>query len=256
MCLPIHVLVASFDFVIVLNKDVKDIKSHEWYQMYGEISSSLEGQLEENKKLHEDLLRRQDRYVKREQEYRKHIDDLQRELRVRYGYENEAWKKNLRIIDALKDQMTENIEGIQPKIKKLKEEQEKDIVRKFNSELSKMKKKIEERKTQKGDQAADLKDRENELHHHLELITNIAQRIDNENRALMKKNQELKSEYKAQENDRELLVKQLVMQKKENAKIKEEIEFYEKIIEEKEEEEDLDVDRIDTVSHAQNNFAH
>ena len=93
-----------------------------------------------------------------------------------------------------------------------------------------MKKKIEERKTQKGDQAADLKDRENELHHHLELITNIAQRIDNENRALMKKNQELKGEYKAQENDRELLVMQLVMQKKENAKIREEIEFYERII--------------------------
>ncbi len=50
----------------------------------------------------------------------------------------------------------------------------------------------------------------------------------------MKKNQELKSEYKAQENDRELLVKQLVMQKKENAKIREEVEFYERVIEEKE----------------------
>jgi hypothetical protein len=36
------------------------------------------------------------------------------------------------------------------------------------------------------------------------------------------------------------------MQKKENAKIKEEIDFYERIIEEKEEEEELDVDRIDT----------
>jgi hypothetical protein len=47
----------------------------------------------------------------------------------------------------LKGQLDENIEGIQPKIKKLKEEQEKDIVRKFNSELSKMKKKIEERNT-------------------------------------------------------------------------------------------------------------
>ena len=66
---------------------------------------------------------------------------------MRYGYESEAWKKNLRIIDALKEQLNENIEGIQPKTKKLKEEQEKDIVRKFNSELSKMKKKIEERKT-------------------------------------------------------------------------------------------------------------
>jgi hypothetical protein len=96
-----------------------------------------------------------------------------------------------------------------------------------------MRKKIEERKQQKGDTAADLKDRENELHHYLELITNIASRIDNENRSLMKKNKELKQEYKAQENDREVLVKQLVMQKKENTKINEEIQFYTKVIEEK-----------------------
>ncbi len=167
------------------------------FQLYGEISTRLESQIEENKKLHEDLMRRQDRYIKREQEFRKHIDELQRELRVRFGYEQDASEKNERIIDVLLQQLHENIDGIQPKTKKLKEEQEKDIVRKFNSELSKMKKKIEERKSQKGDQAADMKDRENVLHHHLELITNIAQRIDNENRTLMKKNLELKSEYSA-----------------------------------------------------------
>ena len=32
--------------------------------------------MEENKKLAEDLQRRQERYNKREQDYRKHIDDL------------------------------------------------------------------------------------------------------------------------------------------------------------------------------------
>lgn len=47
-------------------------------------------------------------------------------------------------------------------------------MRKFNSELSKMKKDIEERKSQKGVAVTDMKDRENELEHHLELITNIA----------------------------------------------------------------------------------
>lgn len=41
---------------------------------------------------------------------------------MRYGYESEAWKKNLKIIDALKGQLHENIDGIQPKTKKLKEE--------------------------------------------------------------------------------------------------------------------------------------
>jgi hypothetical protein len=40
------------------------------------------------------------------------------------------------------------------------------------------------------------------------------------------------------------------MQKKENAKVREEIDFYERIIEEKEDDDDIDVDRIDTASHA------
>ena len=46
------------------------------------------------------------------------------------------------------------------------------------------------------------------------------------------------------------------MQKKENAKIREEIEFYERVIEEKNEEigddEDVDVDKIETASNAYN----
>ena len=93
-----------------------------------------------------------------------------------------------------------------------------------------MKKKIEERKTNKSDSGADQKEREAELEHHLELITNIAQRIDNENRALLRKNQELRTEYRKQENDREMLVKQLVMQKKDNAKVREQIEVYQRLI--------------------------
>lgn len=105
-----------------------------------------------------------------------------------------------------------------------------------------MKKKLEEQKSFKGDQAADLKERENEMQHNLELITNIAQRIDNENRLLIKKNAEYKQEFKTQENDRELLVRQLVMQKKENQKYKEELEEFARIIKEKEmDEEQIDL---------------
>jgi hypothetical protein len=40
--------------------------------------------------------------------------------------------------------------------------------------MAKLKKRMEERKTNKGESGAELKDRENELQHHLELITNIA----------------------------------------------------------------------------------
>lgn len=111
----------------------------------------------------------------------------------------------------MREELHSNIDGIQDKIKNLKEEQEKDIVRKFT--VNKLKVEIENTKTSKGMSKEELKDRENQLNQHLEVITNIAQRIENENRNLMKKNSELKKEYQNQENDRELLLKQLVMLK-------------------------------------------
>lgn len=54
------------------------------------------------------------------------------------------------------------------------------------------------------------------MQHHLELITNIAQRTEAENRELVKKNSQLKAKFEKQENDREFLVKDLVLQKREN----------------------------------------
>ena len=55
-----------------------------------------------------------------------------------------------------------------------------------------MKQDFEAEMSFKGNQEGDLKERENEMQHNLELITSIAQRIDNENRLLIKKNAELK----------------------------------------------------------------
>ena len=69
----------------------------------------------------------------------------------------------------------------------------------------------------------------------------------------MKKNQELIAEYKQQENDRELLVKQLVMQKKENKKLKEEIEANEKILQKAKYEDDQEVDGFEDQSQMNRN---
>ena len=93
-----------------------------------------------------------------------------------------------------------------------------------------------------------MKEREADLRSSLELTTNIAQRINDENRTLRKKNEELKSQYKAQENDRELLVKQLVLQKKENLKIIEDIKTKKAFLEKAEndrDEEDIDLNKLD-----------
>lgn len=51
-------------------------------------------------------------------------------------------------------------------------------------------------------------------------MTQIAQRIDDENRALMKKNAELKIEYVSQENDHDLLLAQVLQQKNEGKRLR------------------------------------
>lgn len=49
----------------------------------------------------------------------------------------------------------------------------------------------------------------------------MAQKIDDDNKLLQLKNQELKIEFASQEDDRDLLLRQLIYHKKENQKVRE-----------------------------------
>ncbi len=65
----------------------------------------------------------------------------------------------------------------------------------------------------------------------MEWIKNIAQKIDKENHDLMKQFMELKAKYYTQESDREMLLKQLIIKKKKNAVLKNQLKHYEKLLE-------------------------
>lgn len=64
-------------------------------------------------------------------------------------------------------------------------------------------------------------DKEISNHKTLQTMSQMAQKIDEDNQILMKKNQELKIQFLSQENDRELLLKQIIHFKKEGQKIRE-----------------------------------
>ena len=49
----------------------------------------------------------------------------------------------------------------------------------------------------------------------------MAQKIDDDNKSLQLKNQELKIQFASQEDDRDLLLRQLIYYKKENQKVRE-----------------------------------
>jgi hypothetical protein len=89
----------------------------------------------------------------------------------------------------------DNIDQFMPQIEELKTEQMKELSRKYKIKESRNKKSIEKEKAKTGDKDAEEKERETELRHHLDLITNIATRINKENNDLVVKNQQLKRDF-------------------------------------------------------------
>jgi hypothetical protein len=127
-----------------------------------------------NEKLQKEILRRVERYNCNEKDYRYDINLLQRELRVRHGYEKDAERTNINQQTKYFNEINEAVDGHLDHVKQLQEDQQKEIGRKYRSELAKTNKIIEERKAKSGDEGSDLKEREAELRNSLELITNIA----------------------------------------------------------------------------------
>ena len=177
-----------------LSLDSKDkIPDDQWFTMYGNLVTQYESQYEANEKMRKEIIRRVERYNHNERDYRAEIQLLQRELRVRYGYEKDAEKTNRAMMEKYKKEIEENIDNYENKVNQLEEEQLKEIARKYRSEVARTKKSIEEKRMKTGEDGDQLKEQEAKIKHHLDLITNIAQRIDGENYVLRTKNAELKT---------------------------------------------------------------
>lgn len=156
---------------------------------------------------------------------------------MRCGYDIDIPNRKQAEIESLHSEINENIEGIQTRTAKIISEQEQEIERVYETTLKNIKRQLEDEKSRKMGSQADIRERENEIARHAQLITTIAQRIMSENKMLKKKNDELKKNYEAQVNNREVLLKKLVQQKKENASFREQIDYYEEMLKEDEDDE-------------------
>ncbi len=151
-----------------------DIKDDQWFTMYGNLVTQYEQQFEANEKMRKEIIRRVERYNHNERDYRAEIKLLQRELRVRYGFEKDALQTNQGMAFKFQQEIHENIDNYENKVQQLEEEQLKEIARKYRSEVARTKKSIEENRMKTGEDGDQLKEREAEIKHHLDLITNIA----------------------------------------------------------------------------------
>ncbi|CAD8136847.1 unnamed protein product [Paramecium octaurelia] len=213
-----------------------EMTAQDWILKCQELQAILEKEKMRTNQLELELKNRQERFVNREIEYRKTIEELQSELRAKTALD-QGDRKIMENIYKDHNKIIEGINNIQLRTSKILVDQERDIIRFFNNKINEIKKQFEEERIKKGKNDQEYIEKENQLISELEWIKNIAQKIDNENHSLMQKYKELKIQYQTQENDREMLLKELIMKKKKNAILKSQIQQYEKLLNEVQKDE-------------------
>ncbi|CAD8059050.1 unnamed protein product [Paramecium sonneborni] len=213
-----------------------EMTAQDWILKCQELQAILEKEKMRTNQLELELKNRQERFVNREIEYRKTIEELQYELRAKTALD-QGDRKIMENIYKDHNKIIEGINNIQLRTSKILVDQERDIIRFFNNKINEIKKQFEEERIKKGKNDQEYIEKENQLISELEWIKNIAQKIDNENHSLMQKYKELKIQYQTQENDREMLLKELIMKKKKNAILKSQIQQYEKLLNEVQKDE-------------------
>ncbi|KAM3132411.1 hypothetical protein pb186bvf_015511 [Paramecium bursaria] len=231
-----------------------EMSSQDWINKCQELQLSLTKAEEKIKQLELELLSRQERYVNRELEYRKTIEELQQELRSKTALDQND-RKIMENIYKDHGKIIDGINNIQLRTSKILVDQERDIIRFFNNKITEIKKQFEEERIKKGKNENEFIEKENQLLSELEWIKNIAQKIDNESHELMNKYKTLKEQYQTQENDREMLIKELLTKKKKNAILKCKLEEYEKMFANLE-KEDNQQDSLDQSQYERQSKVH
>lgn len=192
-----------------------------------ELEELLADERRKAAQLSKEMENRQFRYVKREQEYRKSLLEYETELRSRSALSkvplNEGTYKHLERISKMQDQIIGNIGTVQSKTSLILNEQERDITREFNTELDKLMKELEEEKQRKIEGVGSFAEKESKLRTDLERMKVRIELVEQTNKALHKRNRELKIELNSQKGDRELLLTQIEDMEQVNSRLRSEI---------------------------------
>jgi len=206
-----------------------DYSSVDWQKKYSELEMRYKKLEEDMRLLQGEKDEKEHRYVKREEGYRRLVDELHEELRRDFSLNGEERKK-MEEIAGLHTKINDNIANIQLKTSKVLLDQEKDIIRFFNNKINDIKKQFEEERVKRSQKDQSYEVKEKQLIAELEWIKDIAQKIDQENHSLMKKYMDLKANFSTHENDREILLREVILKKKKNAILKSQVEQYEKVL--------------------------
>ena len=195
-----------------------------------ELQDQLEKERERVKQMELEMESRQERYIRREKEYRKSLSEYEAEVRSRKNYTavpvGEQSHRNMEKVKKLHGVIEQNIASIQKKTSMILDEHKIDVSRQFQTKLNEILKNLEDEKKKKLDGVGNFAEKELKLVRELELMKASADLIESKNQSLAEENKAISREFQEQESDREQLSRHVVDLKRESAHLKEELAKY------------------------------
>lgn len=191
-----------------------------------ELKKQIQAEKDKAEQMTHDMQAREERYLKREKEYRKTLNEYENDLRARSNYNGpveDQYNRNMQKIDKLHHVILENVGSIQKKTSQILAEQEKDIRRQFDSKKNEVNRDIELERKKKLEGVGNYAEKESQLTRELELMKNSMKLIVSKNDLLKEENIKIEKDFQSQQKDRDALFKEIVNLKKENAMLSEEI---------------------------------
>merc|ERR1719253_1920006 len=147
------------------------------------------------------------------------IDALEKRL-VDGADNTDEHSKRMEAISNMHRSVVTGLECIQNNTAKILQDQEKDLMRAFRNRLQEVSKDLEAQRSRKGEHNTELQARHRRVVAELHEAQELAQTFDRKNQQLQAENAKLLEKLRTREDDRQALLRELVLARKENARLK------------------------------------
>lgn len=188
-------------------------KSDDRDAMIAELQKQLDEEKNKNRTLEDQYKHRVASFVKREKATMNKIEAL--EKRLLEGAENDEHSKRMEAIGNMHRSVITGLECIQTNTAKILQDQEKDLMRAFRARLQEVSKDLEAQRSRKGEHSTEQQAHHRRVVAELHKTQELAQTFDKKNQQLTAENQKLQEKLRTREDDRQALLRELVLSRKE-----------------------------------------
>ena len=189
---------------------------------HGGVTASTRSDLDDISAVERDLKDRQEQFIRRERVYKMRLEELRKELA---GLKNEkiSWMKDDPSMQKIREAQAEvlkNVGLVQGETASAVQAQETDLLKRFRGRLQVVQDELAAERRKAGEGAKEWIARATALEHEAKTAKQRAEVLDKANQRLGRENGFLTRQFESQEDDRALLVKQLVSVQEENASLR------------------------------------